>query len=172
MNLILWIYELSYMWKSLVLSAYQSDHSYRQDSMKAAQPLIDYKFPINSYAVLWDLLCPILCPRPKFVVCDYTLHVVIDLFFQNRVHFFCDWFPHIERVKSKYIFLEILWAKTSSLSHSLDWSKLFSPHTWFCIISSLFYHHLSSFFIFQQLTKWSRDILVDVSRDWWLNILE
>lgn len=62
MDSIPWIYELSYMWKSLVLLAYQSEHSYRQDFMKAAQPQMDHKFPTNPYAISWDFPSLMVCP--------------------------------------------------------------------------------------------------------------
>lgn len=39
----------------------------------------------------------------------------------------------------------------------MGWSKLCFSHTWSWITSFLFCCHLSSYSIFQQLTKWSRD---------------
>ena len=77
-----WIYELSFMWMLLVLSAYQSKHSHEQDLMEATQPQIGHKCPANPYTTSWDFPCSIFCPRPNkkkkfharsYSACGYTL---------------------------------------------------------------------------------------------------
>lgn len=89
-----WIYELSFMWMLLVLSAYQSKHSHEQDLMEATQPQIGHKCPANPYTTSWDFPCSIFCPRPnkKNFMQDHTLRVATHLFFQSRAPFASD-FP-------------------------------------------------------------------------------
>ena len=168
MHSIPWIYEPSYMWKLLALSVYQSKHSYGQDLIK--QPRQDGSQISNksSYHFMRFSLSYFLSldqkKKKKKSLCKIILCMCLYTYFP-KVRHLCLWLPHIEIMKPKCINLENLWAEATSLLHSLGWSKFcFS-----CTGSSHLSWALAPSFNNSQNAV---EILLPVSRDWWLSILQ
>lgn len=114
------------------------------------------------WAFMRFFFCPILHPRPKKSVCVIVLCMCLYTSFSKIGRPVLVTSSYRNREIKIYLFGELM-SKCCSRPHNLGWSKLCFSHTWSWITSFLFCCCLSSYSIFQQLTKWSRDFS---SREW------